>query len=129
MSAGLYVGAWERLPRTTMGLVCVGTSATVGGEGNRAELRRYVADLFGQPFDEGTILTEERQSIDDMLGSAIIRRHLRRGQASPNHRSGAPSKRRSLSKAQHKLLFGTAIESDYRTKGWRIVLAPSCARI
>ena len=66
----------DRLQVPRQGLVCVGTSATVGGEENRAELRKYVADLFGQPFDDGAILTEERQSIDDVLGSAIIQRHL-----------------------------------------------------
>ena len=58
------------------GLICVGTSATVGDEGNSAELRRYAADVFGQAFDEHAILREERQSIDELLGTAIIQTHV-----------------------------------------------------
>ena len=54
------------------GLICVGTSATVGDGGNSAELRKYAADVFGQAFDEDVILREERQSIDGLLGTAII---------------------------------------------------------
>ena len=65
------------------GLVCVGTSATVGDEASGAELRKYVADLFGQHFDEDAILREERQSIDEVLGSAIIQRHLAPSPAAP----------------------------------------------
>ena len=57
------------------GLTCVGTSARVGDEGNGAELRQYAADVFGQAFDEHAILREERQSIDELLGTAIIQTH------------------------------------------------------
>ena len=35
------------------GLICVGTSATVGGES--AELRQHTADVFDQAFDEHAI--------------------------------------------------------------------------
>ena len=58
------------------GLICVGTSATVGDERSGAELRRYAADVFGQAFDECAILREERQSIDELLGTAIIQTHI-----------------------------------------------------
>ena len=106
------------------GLVCVGTSATVGGEENSAELRKYVADLFGQPFDANAILTEERQSIDDVLGSAIIQRHLSPqpslAELTDPGRYPTPE---SYLKAQHRLFFGTAIEGDFQANGWRIALA------
>ena len=44
----------------------------MGDEGNSVELRKYAADVFGQAFDEDAILREERQSIDGLLGTAII---------------------------------------------------------
>ena len=58
------------------GLISVGTSATVGDEASGA-------DLFGQHFDEDAILREERQSIDEVLGCAIIQRHLAPSPAAP----------------------------------------------
>ena len=114
----------DRLQVPRQGLVCVGTSATVGDESNRAELRKYVADLFGQPFDDGAILTEERQSIDDVLGSAIIQRHLspRPSLAEITDPARYPNAETYL-KAQHELFFGAAIEGDYQANGWRIALA------
>ena len=114
----------DRLQVPRRGLVCVGTSATVGGEENRAELRKYVAGLFGQPFDGGAILTEERQSIDDVLGSAIIQRHLspRPSLAEITDPARYPNAETYL-KAQHELFFGAAIEGDYHANDWRIALA------
>ena len=105
-------------------LICVGTSATVGGEKNSAELHKYVCHLFGQPFDAGAILTEERQSKDDVLGSAIIQRHLspQASLAETTDPASYPDAERYL-KAQHELFFGTAIEGDWQANGWRIKLA------
>ena len=107
------------------GLICVGTSATVGDEASGAELRKYVADLFGQHFDEDAILREERQSIDEVLGSAIIQRHLAPPPAGLADRTD-PARyedAKSYLKAQHELFFGTPIEGDFHSDGWRIALA------
>ena len=57
-------------------LVCVGTSATIGGEGNRDEIIGYVSSLFHQPFQPDAIVGETRQSIDEFLADAIISDHL-----------------------------------------------------
>ena len=62
----------------------VGTSATVGDEGNSAELRQYAADVFGRAFNEHAILREERQSIDELLGGAIIQTHIAPSRTSPS---------------------------------------------
>ena len=107
------------------GLICVGTSATVGDEGSSAELRNYAAELFGQPFDQDAILREERQSIDEVLGSAIIQRHLApppAGLAEQTNPAAYPNAESYL-KAQHELFFGAPIEGDFRANGWRIRLA------
>ena len=107
------------------GLICVGTSATVGDEGSSAELRKYVAELFGQPFDQDAILREERQSIDEVLGSAIIQRHLAPPSAGLAEQTNpaAYANAESYLKAQHELFFGVPIEGDFRANGWRIALA------
>ena len=106
------------------GLICVGTSATVGDEGNSAELRQYAADVFGQAFDEHAILREERQSIDELLGTAIIQTHI---VPQPNLAERVDPARypdaESYLKAQHELFFGTPIEGDFHAVDWRIALA------
>ena len=106
------------------GLICVGTSATVGDEGNSAELRQYAADVFGQAFDEHAILREERQSIDELLGTAIIQTHVA---PQPNLAERVDPARyadaESYLKAQHELFFGAAMEGDFHAVEWRIALA------
>ena len=117
----------ERLRVPARGLICVGTSATVGDEHSSAELRKYAADLFGQAFDEAAILREERQSIDDVLGTAIIQRHISPGPPQPSLAERVNPARytdaESYLKAQHELFFGSAIEGDFHAEGWRLTLA------
>ena len=117
-----------RVPRQESpgkGLICVGTSATVGDEGNSAELRQYAADVFGQAFDEHTILREERQSIDELLGTAIIQTHIAPQPNLAERVDPAPryGDAESYLKAQHELFFGTPIEGDFHAVDWCIALA------
>lgn len=49
------------------GLVCVGTSATLGGDASGAGLRTYAEEVFGEPFDEAAVIGEQRQTIDTFL--------------------------------------------------------------
>ena len=106
------------------GLICVGTSATVGDEGKGAELRQYAADVFGRAFDERAILREERQRIDELLGTAIIQTHIT---PQPNLAERVDPARygdaESYLQAQHELFFGTPIEGDFHAVDWRIALA------
>lgn len=44
-------------------LCCVGTSATLGGPTAAAHLRQYARDVFGEPFDEHSVIGESR--LDD----------------------------------------------------------------
>ena len=117
----------ERLQVPAQGLICVGTSATVGDEHSSAELREYAEDLFGQAFDEAAILREGRQSIDDVLGTAIIQTHISPGPPQPSLAERVDPARyanaQSYLKAQHELFFGTAIEGDFHAEGWRLALA------
>lgn len=48
-------------------LCCVGTSATMGDKDSDGEIRKYAAKVFGEPFDEGAVITEDRLSPEEFL--------------------------------------------------------------
>ena len=60
----------ERLQIPDGKIACVGTSATIGGTGSADALRSYAAQLFGEPFDEGAVLTESAESPTEFLSDA-----------------------------------------------------------
>lgn len=51
-------------------LCCVGTSATLGGSAAATELRRYAAEVFGEPFGDGSVVGETRISAGEFLAGA-----------------------------------------------------------
>lgn len=58
----------ERL-RTPKGrLICVGTSATLGGQEDAGELRQYAAKVFGEEFDEQAVITESLVTPAEFFG-------------------------------------------------------------
>ncbi|MCY4014381.1 MAG: DEAD/DEAH box helicase [Gammaproteobacteria bacterium] len=57
-------------------LVCVGTSATLGGKDDHDSIRRYASTVFHQRFAPDSIIGEVRQGIDEFLRDAIISSHL-----------------------------------------------------
>lgn len=48
-------------------LICVGTSATLGGEDSVAGLLQYASDIFSAPFPREAVITEQRQSPDEFI--------------------------------------------------------------
>ncbi|NOG30580.1 hypothetical protein HLB35_00195 [Halomonas sp. TBZ9] len=48
-------------------LICVGTSATLGGDDSVQGLVRYAADIFSSPFQRSAVITEQRQADTDFL--------------------------------------------------------------
>ncbi len=105
------------------GLVCAGTSATLGGEGAEPELRAYVSRIFDQPFEPGSIVGETRQSIDEFLAGSLIGGYLM-----PRSDLAGLLDRRQGSveayvRALHELFFGVPIEGDFESDGWRVALA------
>src|SRR6056297_710666 len=49
-------------------LVCVGSSATLGsGDEAAAELRGYAETIFGEPFDEGSVIRETRKTPNEVF--------------------------------------------------------------
>lgn len=58
-----------RLKTPEKHLVCIGSSATLGaGEDAKAELRSYAETIFGEPFDEGAVITETRRRPHEVFG-------------------------------------------------------------
>lgn len=53
-------------------LICAGTSATLGGSSDTAPLREYARQVFGVAFEEDAVVTENRLSVDDFLGDAMV---------------------------------------------------------
>ena len=47
-------------------LCCIGTSATLGGEGAERVIS-YAGQVFGEQFDDNAVVTEERVSIAEYL--------------------------------------------------------------
>ena len=105
------------------GLVCVGTSATIGGPGDEQAVLRYASSVFRQPFESDAVVGEVRQSIDEFLKDAIISAYL---SPTPNLAQRVdPGHYVSLEdyiRAQHELFFGEPPEGDFESMGWRIRL-------
>lgn len=53
-------------------LCCVGTSATMGGEGSAQALLDYAQNIFGEVFDKDAIVTEDRLTGHEFLDSAEV---------------------------------------------------------
>lgn len=53
-------------------LCCVGTSATLGGLAAAEQLRDYAGAVFGEPFDEHSVVGESRQSEAEFLDGAAV---------------------------------------------------------
>ncbi len=64
----------KRRLRTDDGsLCCVGTSATLGGEGSRKHLASYAQQVFGEPFDEESLIGESCVDARGFLSGAQLK--------------------------------------------------------
>lgn len=58
-----------RIPQGS--LCCVGTSATMGDASSTEGIRKYAGDIFGEPFDESSVIVEDRLSVEEFLADII----------------------------------------------------------
>ena len=65
-----------RLDTPKQHLVCVGTSATLGGQDAGQNLITYATAVFDEYFDEYSVITEYRQSLGDYLAASPVE-HVR----------------------------------------------------
>ena len=63
----------KRLGVSQHQLCCVGTSATMGADQNEEKLRNYAAQVFAEPFEEGSVVGEERIDIREFIGGELTR--------------------------------------------------------
>ncbi|MET0076403.1 MAG: DEAD/DEAH box helicase [Candidatus Thiodiazotropha lotti] len=54
------------------GLVCVGTSATLGDASDTLPLREYAGQVFASQFDTNAVVTESRMGFDDFIGDDVV---------------------------------------------------------
>lgn len=105
------------------GLVCVGTSATLGGLESRERIIAYASSLFHQPFGEDAIVGETRQGINEFLGDALTHEHLSpwpdlAGRVDPNRYPSADA----YARAQHEVFFGEPAPEEFHTPAGRAAL-------
>ena len=116
-----------RLQTPANHLACVGTSATLGGNGRRGdtgnELLSYAGKIFNETFDNNAIVTEDRLSAAEFLADAFID-----PQPVPSPdllESLLPQNYDSVEKyirAQYQLWFNYPLENDWDETDWRIDL-------
>ena len=104
-------------------LVCVGTSATIGGDEARSAIVDYASEVFHQPFAPDAVVGEVRQGIDEFLDDAIISAYLvpQPGLAQrmdPRRYASADAYMR----AQHEVFFGEVPAQGLESREWRLAL-------
>ena len=104
-------------------LICVGTSATLGGQDDHDSIRRYASNVFHQPFAPDSIIGEVRQGIDEFLRDTIISSHLT---PQPDlDQLLDPTRYQSVGdylSAQYAVFFGEPPRGAIETDEWRLEL-------
>ncbi|ABK43864.1 DEAD/DEAH box helicase domain protein [Magnetococcus marinus MC-1] len=104
-------------------LCCVGTSATLGDASGAKALLDYASEVFGETFQPGSIITEQRQKAGQFLENSLIRQVAipSSGEVADIDPSSHPNHRAYVAK-QHELWFGETI-ADFDDPAWRTALA------
>jgi len=113
----------ERL-RTPKGrLVCVGTSATLGAQEDAAELRQYAAKVFGEDFDEQSVITESLVTPAEFFGEiSAVYSGVPGQDAVEALNPDAYGDDHAYITAQVDLWFGRKI-ANYEEPQWKLTLA------
>ncbi|MCR9105772.1 MAG: DEAD/DEAH box helicase [Gammaproteobacteria bacterium] len=105
-------------------LICVGTSATLGGEQSVSGLLDYASDIFSSPFRRDAVITEQRVSDTDFLDNIAY--------LNPNPDIGPEELQIALQESlaayldkAYELYFCAASEQDLMTMPGRIGLGRS----
>ena len=53
-------------------LCCIGTSATMGSEENNGSIVEYASEIFGEPFEKDSVITEDRLSAAEFFENSPI---------------------------------------------------------
>ncbi|NIC38356.1 DEAD/DEAH box helicase [Halomonas desiderata] len=110
-----------RFEMTPEQLICVGTSATLGGEESVEGLLHYASDIFSSPFGREAVISEQRQSDSAFLDNIAF--------LAPNPEIGPEALRDALREGlsaylnkAYELYFSKAPGGDLMAKVGRIAL-------
>ena len=53
-------------------ITCVGTSATMGSKGNSKDIISYASEIFGEPFEDDAVITEDRLTPEEFFADTDI---------------------------------------------------------
>ena len=53
-------------------LCCIGTSATMGSDESTDSMRKYASDVFGEMFEDGSVIMEDRLSASEFFASSDV---------------------------------------------------------
>lgn len=53
-------------------LCCIGTSATMGSKGSSQNIREYAENIFGEPFENDSVISEDRLSADEFFENQSV---------------------------------------------------------
>ena len=53
-------------------LCCIGTSATMGSKENNGSIATYASEIFGEPFEKDSVITEDRLSAAEFIENSPI---------------------------------------------------------
>ncbi|MBR5902083.1 DEAD/DEAH box helicase [bacterium] len=62
----------SRLATPEKHICCIGTSATMGSKENEENILEYAEEVFGEPFDEDAVVTEDRLSPEEFFSGQEI---------------------------------------------------------
>ncbi|WP_462270445.1 DEAD/DEAH box helicase [Desulfobacter sp.] len=113
----------SRLDAPRDGICGIGTSATLGSSEERQALLEYAASVFGQPFDEDSIISESRISAGEFLGDSLVSQV----DVVPPEKikaldPGGYDTHESYIRAQHQLWFDEAIPEEFDDPQWKVAL-------
>jgi DEAD/DEAH box helicase domain-containing protein len=113
----------ERLHTPKGRLICVGTSATLGAQDDAGDLRQYAAKVFGEEFDEQSVITESLVTPAEFFGeiSAVHSSVPGLDKAEALNADNYADDRAYVT-AQVELWFGRKI-ADYEKPEWKLTLA------
>ena len=135
----------SRLDVDADNLVCVGTSATLGShpiespsrspdssvkliasDDQDVDLIEYAEQIFGASFGPESIIREQRLSVDDFLGHALLSHHLLpHNDLSKFTDLSSFASSEDYIRAQYELFFGEEPGPNFLTDQWRLELAGS----
>ena len=112
-----------RLQVPSDGLVCVGTSATIG-TGDDTSVREYATRVFNQEFEPGSVMGETRQATEEFLSGTLITGYLFPADGlveTLDPRRHATST--SYLRAAHEAFFNEPPAGDLNADDWKVTLS------